>query len=251
MRELSKTGKLINSKVAKAIHDYDLISNGDKILVAVSGGKDSLTLLDLLTKIEGWAPVNFEIYAAYVETDFRCGGCAHTGTLATLFDKLGIGYRFKKAKVLDEEGKTNCFWCSWNRRKALFEIADELGCNKVALGHHKDDIVETTLLNLLYNGEFSSMNPRQELFKGKITLIRPLSYVDEKDIKAYAKENKFPKQLCKCPLSKDSKRKYVKDLIKQAQKNCPKINIKTNIFNSASRIRREYLDVKEENNARP
>ncbi|MGD2279068.1 MAG: ATP-binding protein [Candidatus Omnitrophota bacterium] len=246
MRGLTAAGERINSKVGKALHDYDLIGGGDRILVAVSGGKDSYTLLSLLKAIQGWAPVKFELVAAHIKTDFRCGECMNKDDLRDLFEDMGVAYKFREINVLDKEGKTTCFWCSWNRRKALFEMADELGCNKVALGHHKDDIAETVLMNLLYNGEISAMNPRQEIFEGKITIIRPLCYVEEKVIKKFAKENKFPEQLCKCPFGSDSKRKYVKKFIKETEKETPKVNIKTNIFRSINRIRTDYVDLREE-----
>jgi len=138
VRNLTKTGARINSKIGKAIHDYGLIKNGDRILIAVSGGKDSLTLLSLLKQIQTWSPVKFELFAAHVKTDFQCGGCAHEQTLTDMFEDMGLEYVFKNIKVLDDKGKTTCFWCAWNRRKTLFETADELGCNKVAFGHHKD-----------------------------------------------------------------------------------------------------------------
>ena len=203
MKDLSKTGQKINSAIGKAISDYDLINDGDKILVAVSGGKDSLTLLTLLKKIQSWAPVKFELFAAHVTTDFHCSSCTHAGTLTDFFDSLGISHKFAHVEVLDEKGDTNCFWCSWNKRKALFEMAESLGCSKVAFGHHKDDIAETMLMNLFFRGEISVMNPRQELFGGKITIIRPLSYVEEDVIEVFAKENEFPSKLCKCPFGRN------------------------------------------------
>jgi tRNA 2-thiocytidine biosynthesis protein TtcA len=246
MRNLTKTGTRINSKIGKAIHDYSLIEPGDNILVAVSGGKDSLTLLTLLKSIQSWAPVDFKITAAHIKTDFSCTGRTQEDLLTSIFDDMDVRYVFKDIEVLDDKGKTSCFWCSWNRRKALFEIADEIGCQKVALGHHKDDIVETMLMNLLYNGEISAMNPRQELFEGKITVIRPLCYVEEKVIKQFAKENGFPQQFCSCSFGGDSKRQYVKELIKETEKRTPRINIKTNIFNSIARIKKDYTHLKED-----
>ena len=246
MRNLTKTGARINSKIGKAIHDYNLIEPGDNILVAVSGGKDSLTLLTLLRSIQSWAPVDFKIMVAHIKTDFSCTGCVQEDLLKNIFDDMGVQCVFKDIEVLDDKGRTSCFWCSWNRRKALFEIADETGCQKVALGHHKDDIVETMLLNLLYNGEISAMNPRQELFEGKITVIRPLCYVEEKIIKQFARENGFPQQVCSCPFGGDSKRRYVKDLIAETERRTPRINIKTNIFNSIARIKKDYTHLKQE-----
>ncbi len=244
MRDLTRTGVKINSRIGKAIYDYNLIEEGDRILLAVSGGKDSVTLLRFLKKIQGWSPVKFELFAAHIRTDFHCGACVHKTALTELFDEEGLEYTFRDIKVLDENGKTSCFWCSWNRRKALFDIAQETGCNKIALGHHKDDIVETLLMNLLYNGEISAINPRQELFGGKITLIRPLCYVEEKLVKQFVKEKGYPEQLCQCPFGRDSRRKYVKNFIHETEKATPKINIKENIFRSVTRIKEDYIDLK-------
>jgi tRNA 2-thiocytidine biosynthesis protein TtcA len=243
MKNLTKTGQRINSGIGKAISDYNLIEEGDRILIAVSGGKDSLTLLTLLKEIQRWAPVKFELFAAHINTDFHCASCVHEDTLTKIFKEKKIEYFFRDIKVLDENGNTSCFWCSWSRRKALFELAGELDCNKVALGHHKDDIVETILLNLLYKGEISAMNPNQEMFKGKLTIIRPLCYTEEKVIKKFAKESGFPQQLCQCPFGRDSKRKYIKDFIREAEKNTPGLNIKTNIFKSISRVKEDYINL--------
>ena len=241
MRSLTKHGRYINSCIGKAIDAYDLIDDGDRILVAVSGGKDSMTLLSLLKERLRWIPVKYELIACHVRTDFHCGSCTHTKKLTEFFKKLGVKYVFKDVKVLDEKGKTNCFWCSWNKRKALFETADELKCTKIAFGHHKDDIIETVLLNMIYKGETAAMNPKQELFKGKIVIIRPLCLVEESSIRSYAKESGLNDKLCKCPYGADSKRKYVKSLIKNIAEDSPDINIRTNIFNSVARAKRDYM----------
>ncbi|MFH1665105.1 MAG: ATP-binding protein [Candidatus Omnitrophota bacterium] len=246
MRNLTKSGARINSAIGKAIADYNLIEPGDRILVAVSGGKDSLTMLSLLKEIQAWAPVRYEIFAAHIRTDFHCASCVHESVLTGFFEKAGVEYVFKDIKVLDENGRTTCFWCSWNKRKALFGIAEKMNCNKVALGHHKDDIAETVLMNLLYNGEISGMNPRQGLFGGKITIIRPLCYVEERTIKGFAGEMEFPAKLCECPFGKDSRRNYIKNFLTETEKKTPKVNIKTNIFRSLARIRKDYIDLKDE-----
>ena len=243
MRALSKTGNYISTRIGRAIADYDLIKNKDRILVAVSGGKDSLTMLELLNKRKSWAPVDYELIAMHVETDHRCGGCVHTKLLKKFFVDRNIKYVFKKIKVLDKNKKTSCFWCSWNRRKALFTEADRLGCTKIALGHHKDDIIETLLLNIFYHGEFAAMNPRQELFGGKIVLIRPLCYVEEASMRKFAKESSFPSQICRCPNADKSKRRMVKNLIGDLEKGCPQV--RTNIFRSVSRIKEGYIKIKD------
>ncbi len=245
MRSLSKTGSYISNRIGKAIADYNLIEDKDRILVAVSGGKDSLTMLKLLAERRRWAPVSYDLIAMHVETtDFRCAGCVHTMALKDFFKKTGVKYYFKKISLGKAKGpKTSCFWCSWNRRKALFMAADKFRCNKVAMGHHKDDIIETLLLNLFFQGEFSGMNPRQELFGGKVTIIRPLCYVEEPHTRRFAKESGFPPQVCRCPNSKTSKRRAMKDLIKKLERSCPQI--KTNMFRSMSRINKEYTQIRE------
>ncbi|HPS19958.1 MAG TPA: ATP-binding protein [Candidatus Omnitrophota bacterium] len=245
MKKLSNIGVKINSRIGKAIHDYKLIEEGDKILVGVSGGKDSLTLLKFLKDIQGWAPVKFDIIAYHVLTDIQSEPEEHEKFLREVFETIGVKYKIKKIKIPDDKKvKSGCFWCAWNRRKTLFKAADKLGCNKVALGHHKDDIVETMLMNLFYNGEISAMNPRQELFGGEVIIIRPLCYVEEEMTAKFSKENGFYGRTCQCRLAGDSKRKFVKDLIREVERSNPKINVKSNIFRSVSRIREGYIDLK-------
>jgi tRNA 2-thiocytidine biosynthesis protein TtcA len=243
MRNLTKTGNYISNRIGKAIADYNLIEDKDRILVAVSGGKDSMTLLKLLVERKAWAPIEYELIAMHVETDYRCAGHVPAKTLKKFFENNNVRYHFEKIKILDNAKNTSCFWCSWNRRKAIFMAADRFGCNKVALGHHKDDIIETLLLNMFYHGEFSAMNPRQELFGGKIVIIRPLCYVEEWAMRKFAKESLFPSQMCRCPNSRDSKRRTMKNFIKTLEKDCP--HVKTNIFRSMKRINKEYLRVEE------
>ncbi len=247
MKDLTKTEAKINSKIGRAINDYGLISGGDRILVAVSGGKDSLTLLNMLKKIQSWAPVKFHLYAAHITTDFSCSSCVNAESLKSIFESVGVDYFFSHVNVLDSNGETSCFWCSWNKRKALFELAEKNFCNKIAFGHHKDDIVETVLLNLLFKGEISAINPKQSLFDGKLTLIRPLCYVEEKLTRIYAKERSFPQQSCDCRFGQKSKRKAVKDILTEIERKTPGTNIKTNVFNSVARIRHDYIDVRPEN----
>src|SRR4030042_347645 len=174
----------ISKRIGKAIIDYNMLSDGDKIAVAVSGGKDSLTLLRVLNDRRKFVPIKYELLAVHVDMGYPC---QHPKILGEYFTNLGIKYHIEKIDIL--KGKTrkdiSCFWCAWNRRKALFEAANKFGCTKVALGHHKDDIIETILLNMFFQGEISAMSPRQELFKGKIVIIRPLAYVDEDMIRKF------------------------------------------------------------------
>ncbi|MEW5759023.1 MAG: ATP-binding protein [Candidatus Omnitrophota bacterium] len=242
MKNFTKTGFYISSKIGKAIQNYKLINNGDRILIGISGGKDSLSLLSLLKERQRWAPVKFELAACHILADFDKNNQKHRQIIDKLCKKLGIKCYFKKIKVLDKNKKTNCFWCSWNRRKELFLLAGKLGFNKIMLGHHMDDIIETTLLNLFFNGEISTMNPCQKLFNGQLTVIRPLCYVEECKMQQFAKENKLPIINCNCPIKEESSRKHIKNLIKNLQKKCPAV--KMNIFKSITRIRKDYLDIK-------
>jgi len=240
MRNLTKKGFFISNKIGKAISDYRLIEDGDRIVVAVSGGKDSLTMLKMLLERRRWAPVSYDILAAHVIEDYGCAGCAARGYLEKFFKDNNCPYRFVEVRL---GGDVSCFWCSWNRRKALFQLASEIGYNKIALGHHKDDVIETTLLNLFYNGEISAINARQPLFNGKITIIRPLVYIEEKKIRSYAKESSFPQQARECPNHELSRRTLIKQVISNLEKTSSQI--KSNIFNAPRRIKSDYLCAKE------
>jgi tRNA 2-thiocytidine biosynthesis protein TtcA len=238
MAVLQGTEFYISKRVGRAIMDYQMLSDGDKIAVAVSGGKDSLTLLRILADRRKFVPIKYELLAVHIDLGYPC---QHPKILAEYFKKLGVNYHIEKVDIL--RGKTrkdiSCFWCSWNRRKALFEAAARFGCSKVALGHHKDDIVETILLNLFFHGEISAMSPKQELFKGKITLIRPLAYVEKEMIRRFAKAVGFPHEKCYCPNSLTSNRTKITNIIKDLEKVCP--DIRTNIFRSVKRIKKDYL----------
>ena len=228
----------ISKRVGKAIMDYKLLADGDKILVAVSGGKDSLTLLKVLEDRRSFVPIKYEILAVHVDMGYPCH---HPKILAEYFKRMEVEYHIEKIDILKGKSRKDisCFWCSWNRRKALFEVTKRFQCTKLALGHHKDDIIETILMNMFFNGEISGMNPKQELFKGAITIIRPLAYVDEDLIVRLAKDLEFPHHKCTCPNSVTSQRTKITKIIKALKKDCP--DVKTNIFRSIKRIRSEYL----------
>lgn len=226
---------------ARAQKEYSLVQDGDRILAAVSGGKDSLTMLALLHELRKTKTVQFELYAAHIKTDFHCAACSHRDVLTGIFNRYGVEAVFKDIKVLDEKRKTSCFWCSWNRRKALFEIAASKKCNKVAFGHHKDDIVETALLNMFFNGEISTMSPQQVMFNGEITIIRPLCFAEESVIKEVAKELQFPEQFCHCPYGAQSKRRLVKTMMAQLQSAYLRDDMKENVFQGLMGLRKGKL----------
>ncbi|MFA5156937.1 MAG: ATP-binding protein [Candidatus Omnitrophota bacterium] len=228
----------ISKRVGKAITDYGMTSDGDKVVVAVSGGKDSLSLLHVLNDRRKFVPIKYELLAVHIDMGYPKPIARQ---LAKYLEKTGIPYHIEKCDALKKTRRKdiNCFWCSWNRRKALFETAARLGFGKVALGHHMDDIVETMLLNLFFHGEISAMSPKQELFKGKITLIRPLAYVEEYMIVKFAKAINLPDYHCKCPNSDISNRAKMGRIIADMKKTCP--DVKKNIYRSLQRIKKDYL----------
>jgi tRNA 2-thiocytidine biosynthesis protein TtcA len=238
VQELTGQEFFVSKRVGKAIWDYRMLAEGDKIVVGVSGGKDSLALLYLLNYRRNFVPVKYDLLAMHIDSGYPR---SFSRGLIKYFKQIGIPYHIEKIDILKRTKRRdiNCFWCSWNRRKALFEAANRLGYNKIALAHHKDDIVETTLLNLFFQGEISSMSPKQELFKGKITIIRPLAYIEEDEVARLAKKLKLPVQECLCPQGAVSNRAKVAGIIKSLQKVCPEV--KTNIFRSVKRIKKEYL----------
>jgi len=224
--------KEIRSLMGKAIHRYGLIQEGDRILVGVSGGKDSLTLLHLLHERGKRVPIHYELMAVYIDLGFDSG---RTEILKKFFETKGLPYYIEFTDIgrranSPENRENPCFLCSWERRKCLFHLAHRFKCNKIALGHHQDDIIETLLLNIFYSAEISTMVPLQALFKGKITLIRPLALLEEKKIERFAREMGLPGK---------TKRKVVKDLIEALSKKNRRV--KGNIFSALSNIKLDYM----------
>jgi tRNA 2-thiocytidine biosynthesis protein TtcA len=232
--------KEIRSLMGKAIHRYGLIQEGDRILVGVSGGKDSLTLIHLLHERSKRVPIHFELFPVYIDLGF---GSGRAGILKNYFETKGLHYHIEFTdigrKANSPENRENpCFLCSWERRKLLFQLSHRLKCNKIAFGHHQDDIIETLLLNIFYSAEISTMVPLQTLFKGKITLIRPLALLEEKKIERFAREIGLPFGPSGCPVSGKTKRKIVKDLIEALSKIDRRV--KGNIFRALSNIKLDY-----------
>lgn len=241
MSKISKTYALINRLAGKAIHRYRMIEDGDRIVIGLSGGKDSMTLLSVLEERLRRIPVTYSLFPVYIDPGFEN---SYADELSTYCSDHGLTLRYE---ITDDgprahrpENQVNpCFLCSRNRRKRLFEIAEELGCSKIALGHTKDDIIETLFINMFYSGQISTMTPCQSMFKNRFTLIRPLAFVDEADVIKFALQQKFPSFKNACPSSSQSKRREVKDLLNQVYTMNP--NIKGNIFRSMSQVREDYL----------
>jgi tRNA 2-thiocytidine biosynthesis protein TtcA len=232
--------KEIRSLMGKAIHGYGLIQEGDRILVGVSGGKDSLSLLHLLHERSRRVPIHYELFPVYIDLGFDSG---RAEILKSFFGAKGLPYHIEFTDIgiranSPENRENPCFLCSWERRKRLFHLAHRFKCNKIALGHHKDDIIETLLLNIFYSAEISTMVPIQSLFKGKITLIRPLALLEEKKIERFAREMGLPFGASGCPSSGKTKRKVMKDLIEALSKRNRRV--KGNIFRALSNIKLDY-----------
>jgi tRNA 2-thiocytidine biosynthesis protein TtcA len=231
----------MNSLVGKAIHRYDMIENGDRIAVGLSGGKDSLTLLWALAERQKRVPVHYELFPIYVDPGFP-GGFADelTDTCRQLGEGLTVDRTDHGLVAHSAVNRENpCFLCSRLRRKRLFEIADLLGCTKLALGHNKDDVIETLFLNICYAGEISTMVPRQELFDGRFTVVRPLAMVDEKSIRHFTKAQQFPQFTNPCPSAGATKRSEIKAMLEGLYRTNRKI--KGNIYRSMSHVKMDYL----------
>ncbi len=233
--------KEIRSLMGKAIHRYGLIEDGDCILVGVSGGKDSLTLLHLLHERKKRVPIHYELMPVHVDLGFDN---SRVEILKDFFESRDLPYHVEYTNIgkranSEENTENPCFLCSWERRKRLFHLAHQFHCNKIALGHHKDDIIETFLMNIFYSAEISTMLPFQTLFKGKITLIRPLVLIEEKRIERFATMMNLPFGPSGCPVSGKTKRKEVKELIENLEKKNKKV--KGNIFRALSNIKIDYL----------
>jgi tRNA 2-thiocytidine biosynthesis protein TtcA len=218
-----------------------MISDGDRILVGLSGGKDSFTLMWILNERQSRVPINYELFAVYIDPGFEKG---LSEPIADYWNKTGfeLGVEHTDYGILAHSSQNRenpCFLCSRLRRKRLFEIADEFGCNKLALGHNKDDIIETLFMNICYAGEISTMMPFQTFFQERFTLIRPLAFVDEDVIGRFAKEKGWPVFVNPCPSAKVSKRQEIKTLLKQLYKSNRKV--KGNIFRAMSHVKTEYL----------
>ncbi len=227
--------------MGKALHKYDMISDGDRIVVGLSGGKDSLTLMQILIERLARIPICYTLFAVYIDPGFDNGFSRELHSFCALmgFD-LRVEYTDYGILAHSSENRENpCFLCSRRRRQRLFEIADELNCTKLALGHHKDDIIETLFLNLCYAGEMSTMHPCQPFFGGKFTVIRPLAFADENLIRQFAREREFPEFINPCPTARTSKRQEIKTFLQQLYRGNRKI--KGNIFRAMQNVNPDYL----------
>jgi tRNA 2-thiocytidine biosynthesis protein TtcA len=226
----SKLEKKIVAKAGAAVCDYGLIDENDRIMVCISGGKDSYALLDVLLLLRRKSPVNYDLVAVNVDQGWPS---YQTDVIEAHLRSREVAYRMVRAheiagiveRVLrpEETGATPCSLCSRLRRGVLYGVAAEMGATKIALGHHLDDLAETLLLNLFFSGSLRSMPPRLQSDDGKNVVIRPLAYVEEKDLVAYASERRYPTVRCSCPTCglPDQERQVVKRMLSQLEEQHP------------------------------
>ena len=242
-RTFHKLQAHLRGQVGKAIGDFGMIADGDRVMVCVSGGKDSYTLLDILLSLKRSAPIHFELIAVNLDQkqpDFP----AHV--LPAYLENLGVEYRvieqdtYSVVKRVIPEGRTMCGLCSRLRRGALYRFAAENGISKVALGHHRDDIVETLFLNLFFGGRLKAMAPKLLSEDGRHIVIRPLAYVAERDIERYARGREFPIIPCKLCGSQDNmQRVAIKKMLADWEREFP--GRTETIFSSLRNVETDHL----------
>lgn len=233
----------INQRFAKGVVQYGLIEDDDKILVGLSGGKDSMALLELLALRSRIHKPRFSLMAVHVGMT-NIAYRADLDYLKAYSEGLGVPfvhYETSFAPSTDTR-KSPCFLCSWNRRKALFTIAKEHGCNKIALGHHMDDILQTLLMNITFQGAFSSMPPKLVMHKFDMTLIRPLCLVHEADLEELAALRGYRKQVKNCPYETASNRAQMKDVLRRLEELNPEARY--SLWGSMTNVQEELLPSK-------
>jgi tRNA 2-thiocytidine biosynthesis protein TtcA len=228
--DLDRLASFLLKDVTRAIGEFALIDEGDRIAVAVSGGKDSRALLELLLRHRHQAPYDYDLLAVHVDGT-KAGLPDVRAELELWLDRLGVDRHVVPLELTpDEPQPLTCFRCSWNRRKALFIAAAELGCEKLALGHHADDAAVTTLMNLMFNGELATMEPRVAFFDGTVTVIRPLILIAEAELIRYARAAGYPDRQS-CPWETESKRAQVEAFLRQLGPR--RDQVRTNLWRAA------------------
>ena len=223
--DVNKLHKRLRRLVGSAITDFNMIEAGDRVMVCLSGGKDSYAMLDMLRSLQSHAPLQFELIAVNLDQK-QPGFPSHV--LPEYLTKIGVPFRiieqdtYSVVKRVIAEGKTTCSLCSRLRRGVLYRVASEIGATKIALGHHRDDILETLFLNLFYGGKLKAMSPKLVSDDERHIVIRPLIYCKEKDLVAYAEVQDFPIIPCDlCGSQKNLQRQVIKDMMQQWDKKFP------------------------------
>jgi tRNA 2-thiocytidine biosynthesis protein TtcA len=204
-------GKRLESTMRKALFDFHMLEGVGKIGVALSGGKDSLSLLFLLKAISGRGFPPFDIYAIHINGAYSCGAGVHLDYLRGICDRLEIPFIIRESNQTLET--LECYSCSRERRRLLFEAVKSVGAETIAFGHHRDDNAQTVMMNLLHKGEFAGSLPKIRMHEYGVTIIRPLIYIAEKDICSFAEQYGFKRIMCRCPVGQNSMRRQVDRLL--------------------------------------
>mgnify|MGYP003291797311 CR=1 FL=1 len=229
-------------KMRRACVAYDLIADGDKVLIGLSGGKDSLALVELLgQQAQIWVP-HFEVIAAHVSIS-NIGYQSDIQYLESFCAKWKVPFIHQTTHYEElppnHRNKNHCFLCSWYRRKALFDTALKMGCNKIALGHHRDDILETLLMNMVFEGNISTMPPSLSLDTMPLRLIRPLCLIDERDLETYAALSHYQQIPKRCPFEHDSMRSRTKKILNTLESLNP--HVRDSLWSAMGNIKEQYL----------
>lgn len=236
----------LDAKMREAIDKYSLIEEGDRVLIGLSGGKDSLALVELLGRKKRIFRPRFEVVAAHI-------------TMENIPYQSDLEYLEKHCRDYDipfihattsfdessDHRKSPCFLCSWNRRKQLFTLAKEHNCTKIALGHHQDDVIQTLLMNMTFQGAFGTMPPKLKMEKFDMTIIRPMCLMAETDLIRLSEMREYRKQKKNCPHERTSNRGAMKDIVKQLEALNPQA--RHHIWGSMTNIQQEYLPQEDEN----
>ena len=211
------------SLVRKACDDYEMIDEGDKIAIGISGGKDSLTLLYALSHLRRFYPKHFEVVAVTVDLGFNN---LDLSKIKELCESLNVTYHIEKTEIYDvvfnvRKESNPCSLCAKMRKGALNDAMKKIGCNKIAYAHHKDDVIDTMLLSLIYEGRFHTFSPVTYLDRTDLTVIRPLIYMNESDVLGFVNKYDVPVVKSPCPVDKKTKREFVKDIVKDINKETP------------------------------
>lgn len=238
--EEEKTLRRIGQRFAKGVVEYGLIEEGDRILVGLSGGKDSLALVELLARRARILKPKFAVVAAHVVMR-NIPYQSDADYLKSYAESWGVPFVLCETEfdASTDTRKSPCFLCSWNRRKALFTVAREQGCNKIALGHHMDDILETLLMNITYQGAFGSMPPRLVMKKFDMTIIRPMCLVHEADLEELARMRAYRKQTKNCPYESQSSRSAMRGILRQLEAMNPEARY--SLWGSMTNVQPELL----------
>jgi len=221
----TKLGRKLESMCRKCLYEFQLLEGVDQLAIALSGGKDSLTLLFLLHAILGRGFPSIPLTAIHIGGEFSCGAGVHTNFLKKICQELDVP--FVEYLSTQKRETLSCYPCSRERRRLIFEAAKERGIKHIAFGHHRDDSIQTLLLNLFHKAEFASILPKVPMFDYAITILRPLLYIPEHAIKEFAQSHGFARILCQCPVGQNSMRKKTEELIQEIENFFP--NVRENL----------------------